>query len=218
MCKGQKGVRGKGGAGGAGGCLPGRGLPAQPDPTLHPLGPELWWWRCRFPCPGPPHPGPSKQHWRVLLGGMWGAGGPPALELWGPWCLCCWGAEEGAAGAKGSGAQPCSPLGNAGARTCNRTGTVRPAHGGPRGCSPVLPNTPKHLHLVSPQKRVLREHPGLAPVPKEPMDRHGLARAEEDRAGRESGGTAGQASGRAGEGRGRRGGAVLVPGGGLRGR
>lgn len=126
------------------------------DRTLSP-GPELWRWRCRFPCVSPSHPEPSKQHKGALLREIWGAGGPPALDLQSPRCLCCWGAEEGAAGAKGSWAQTCSPLGNAGARTCNHMGTVRPARGGPRGCSPAPPNTPKHL--VFPQRGGLQEHP-----------------------------------------------------------
>lgn len=68
--------------------------------------------------------------------------------------------------------------GNAGEQTCNCVGTMHPACGGPGGCSPSPPNTPKHLHLVSPQRGVLQEHPGLAPVPKELTDRHGLGRTE----------------------------------------
>lgn len=49
------------------------------------------------------------------------------------------------------------------------TPSTQHVDGGPGGCSPSLPNTPKHLYLVFLQRGVLQEHPRLAPVPKEPM-------------------------------------------------
>lgn len=191
MCKDRReaGAREETGVWGLPACLPGKGLPAQPDPKLHPLGLGFG----SFPCAGPLHPGSSKQHKGSLLGryGGWVAHQPRSCRAW---CLCCWEAEEGAAGAKGTWEQTCSSLGNGGAWTCSYTGTVRPAREGPRDCSPAPPNTPKHLHLIFPQRGGLQEHPEPAPVTKEPMDRHRLGRREEDRTGKESSGVAGQAS------------------------
>ena len=208
MCNGQKGSRGEEGAGGLGAaCL----LPP-PSP-----GPELWRWRCCFPREGPPNPGPSKQHQGLCWGVYGGQVVPPSAGAAGLPVLVLLGSRGGSWWSEGLPGTALFPTGRCW-RTDLQPHSHCPGRGGPRGRSPALPNTPKHLHLVYPQRGVLGKRPRPAPIPKERADGHGRGRTEEDRAGRESGGTAGQASGRAGEGRGRRGVQRWCPAGGLRGR
>lgn len=137
----------KGGAGGlCAACLPAwdkAACIARPN-RLSP-GTELWQWRCSFPSAGPPHPGPSEQHQGALMGEMWGAGGP---ELQGPWCLCCTGAKEGAAGVEGSWAQPSSSLGYATtwALSIQCVGVSRAA--------PLPCQTPQSTYILSQNHRI----------------------------------------------------------------
>lgn len=100
MCKGQKGEGGVGVV-----CLPGNKVSAQLDPTLYPPGLSFGSGGAASPVQVIPMLGPASSTGGLRWKYMGGGNGPPAPELQGPQCFCCWGAKEGAAGTKGFWAQ-----------------------------------------------------------------------------------------------------------------
>lgn len=86
-------------------CLPGNKVSAQLDPTLYPPDLSFGSGGAASPMQVIPMLGPASStrglYWKYMGGEM----APPAPELQGPQCFCCWGAKEGAAGTKGFWAQ-----------------------------------------------------------------------------------------------------------------
>lgn len=157
-------------------CLPGKGLPVQLDPTLHPVGLSFGSGDAASSVQVLPTLGPASS-----TGGLcWGDVG----VRWPHWPYSCRVPCAAAAGEprrelleqRAPGHSPVSHWAMLCHRPATALGTVRAARRGPRGCFPALPSTPKHLYLDSPQKGILQEHPGLAPAPKELTDRHRLGR------------------------------------------